>query len=292
MIPIAAAMLACPNLAMPAQLMYHVAEVESHFNPFAIGVVGGRLLRQPAGLDEAVATAQMLQAKGYNFSLGIAQVNRANLKKYGLDTYANAFDVCDNLAAGSRILAQCYAGAGGNWGKAFSCYYAGDYTTGFRDGYVQKVFAAFNRGFDVAQQRAATGHAIPLAPGNTHADTGSAHPPAAPHGSAAYRVAIRSMALDAAAETVVAPLAQKLAGQPTDAGVAQPAGPAASPSPARGSAPTATSTGVPASAVFRPQVTGPGDAQVATAIGNGETATNAGQANVGPQGTRDGAFVF
>ena len=33
--------IACPNLAIPAQVMRHVVHVESGANPFAIGVVGG-----------------------------------------------------------------------------------------------------------------------------------------------------------------------------------------------------------------------------------------------------------
>lgn len=83
-------MMSCQDLAVPASVMRHVVEVESGANPFAIGVVGGRLARQPKNLDEAVATARMLEAKGYNFSVGIAQVNRANLDKQGLDTHEKA----------------------------------------------------------------------------------------------------------------------------------------------------------------------------------------------------------
>jgi type IV secretion system protein VirB1 len=133
--------MSCPNLAVPVQTMQRVAQVESGYNPFAIGVVGARLQRQPRSRDEAVATARMLEARGYNFSVGIAQVNRANLARYGLDSYEKAFDGCANLAAGSRILAECYDRAGSDWGKAFSCYYSGDFVTGYREGYVQRVNA-------------------------------------------------------------------------------------------------------------------------------------------------------
>ena len=142
-------MMGCQNLAVPATVMRHVVDVESGANPFAIGVVGGRLARQPKNLDEAVATARMLEAKGYNFSVGIAQVNRANLDKQGLDTHEKAFDPCSNLAAGARILADCHASAGGDWGKAFSCYYSGDFVTGFEHGYVRKVYDSISRGSTV-----------------------------------------------------------------------------------------------------------------------------------------------
>jgi len=129
----------CPNLAMPAEVMRHIVQVESGGNPLAIGIVGARLVRQPRNVDEAVATAHMLDAKGYNYSLGVAQINRANLARFGLKSYEKAFDPCANLAAGSRILAQCLARSGGDWGPSFSCYYSGNFVTGYRDGYVRKI---------------------------------------------------------------------------------------------------------------------------------------------------------
>lgn len=135
----------CPNLAVPREVMQHVVRVESSFNPYAIGVVGGRLARQPRNLPEAVATARMLERRGYNFSLGLAQVNRYNLARQGLSSYEQAFQACPNLQAGSRILAECHGRAGGSWGRAFSCYYSGNFVTGYRHGYVQKVFASMRR---------------------------------------------------------------------------------------------------------------------------------------------------
>lgn len=131
-------LMGCP-LAVPAQVMRHVVNVESSYNPYAIGVVGGHLVRQPKSLPEALATVRMLESRGYNFSLGLAQVNRYNLPKYGLETYAEAFQPCANLLAGSRILAECNQRAGGHWGKSFSCYYSGNFVTGYRQGYVQKI---------------------------------------------------------------------------------------------------------------------------------------------------------
>lgn len=217
MIP-AAVLLACPNLAVPARLMYHVAQVESDVNQYAIGVVGGRLLRQPASLEEAIATARSLETQGYNFSVGVAQVNHANLKKYGLDTYEKAFSICGNLLAGSRILAQCYADAGGAWGKAFSCYYSGDFTTGYRDGYVQRVLTSLSKGGAVEQgsEVAGTVAPIPVLPSHDGATRGRTRV-AAPD-SAAWRVAIRSSVLDAAANALVIGAAQKLSrSDPEDA---------------------------------------------------------------------------
>ncbi|WP_440984700.1 lytic transglycosylase domain-containing protein [Xanthomonas sontii] len=154
-------LLSCPEMAVPAEVMQHVVRVESSHNPFAIGVVGGRLVRQPQNLSEAVATARMLEEKGYNFSLGLGQVNRYNLIKYGLDTYEKAFKTCPNLQAASKILAECYSRSGGNWGKSFSCYYSGNFETGYRHGYVQKVYASINQGRALA---VSTAGAIPVIP--------------------------------------------------------------------------------------------------------------------------------
>ena len=67
-------MIDCGNLHVPPAVMQHVVHVESSFNPYAIGVVKGRLTRQPRNLQEALQTVKMLEAGGYNFSVGIAQV--------------------------------------------------------------------------------------------------------------------------------------------------------------------------------------------------------------------------
>lgn len=130
-----------------------VVRTESAFNPYAIGVVGGHLVRQPRSLPEAVATAHSLESQGINFSMGLGQVNRTNLAKYGM-TYETAFDPCLNLKAGGAILTDCYAraarmlGPGGPALKAaISCYYSGNFKTGQKrdfggTSYVQRV--AFN----------------------------------------------------------------------------------------------------------------------------------------------------
>lgn len=142
--------------------MAAVIRVESGFNPFAIGVVGGRLERQPVSKEEAVATALALEKAGYNFSLGAAQVNRHNLARFSLD-YAKAFDACENIRAGGGILKECYDRARPAYKDeqqalqaAFSCYYSGNFSTGFRPdfpgqpSYVQKVLASAGAATDGA----------------------------------------------------------------------------------------------------------------------------------------------
>ncbi|WP_334179323.1 transglycosylase SLT domain-containing protein [Pseudoxanthomonas sp.] len=179
-------LMGCTGLAVPPTVMEHVVKVESSFNPYAIGVVGGRLARQPRNLPEALSTARMLEDRGYNFSLGLAQVNRYNLAKQGLDSYEKAFDVCPNLQAGSRILAECYSRSGSDWGKAFSCYYSGNFTTGYRHGYVQKVFASWQR-----QVGSDTAGAIPVIDRRSVAKPQRAIPRAAAASTASSLVARR-----------------------------------------------------------------------------------------------------
>lgn len=157
------AVMDCPDLAVPVHVMQHVVRVESGFNPYAIGFVNGRLQRQPRSLPEAVATARMLEQQGVNFSVGLAQVNRYNLARYGLHSLEKAFSRCDNLRAGSRILQECHQRAG-DWGRALSCYYSGNFVTGFRHGYVQKVMATLQPALRTVPATAQAGVApIPLA---------------------------------------------------------------------------------------------------------------------------------
>jgi len=315
-------MLTCPNLAVSPEVMQHIVQVESGANPYAIGVVDGQLVRQPKNLDEALATARMLESKGYNFSLGIAQVNRANLGRYGLDSYRKAFNTCDNLAAGAQILASCYSSAHGNWGKAFSCYYSGNFTTGFRDGYVQKVYASINR---LAERKNAApappDQAIPLIPRTATAPTSRSNTALQPvvvyaSDSAQYRVALRSVAIEAAAAAMM-PLVVFAAGHSPRAVASpppmwmaqQPTGNAGSPvpgpdthipgdpqapaqdvaTPHSAAASISPSTG---NRVFEPQVRGPNDPSMRSAtVAQGTAPSHADGADLRLEQS-DAAFVF
>ncbi|HEV6967928.1 lytic transglycosylase domain-containing protein [Roseateles sp.] len=131
--------------AIHTQTARALVQVESGFNPWAIGVVGGRLLRQPRTQAEALATARALRTGGWNFSVGLAQINLLNLHRLGL-TLETAFEPCTNLGAMQTILDECFERATATGftsrralGAALSCYYSGDFETGFRHGYVLRV---------------------------------------------------------------------------------------------------------------------------------------------------------
>ena len=130
--------------------------VESSGNPHAIGVVGGTLARQPRHQGEALATAKALQAAGWNFSLGLAQINVRNLARLGLSV-DEAFEPCANLAAMQTVLTECFDRASRKGSaraatdtqhrlrQALSCYYSGNLITGFEHGYVRRVTQAAAR---------------------------------------------------------------------------------------------------------------------------------------------------
>jgi len=128
-----------------------LATVESGLNPYAIGVVGGSLQRQPTTLLEGLATANALKKANTRFSAGLVQVYVGNWPAYGL-TSETVFEPCTNVRAAAAILAACFQRAtpAGDrpqqaLRKAISCYYSNNFTTGFAEGYVQKVVAAAMR---------------------------------------------------------------------------------------------------------------------------------------------------
>jgi type IV secretion system protein VirB1 len=162
----------CAPLVDPGT-MAAIVRVESGFNPFAIGVVHGKLTRQPRNLEEAQATIRELDKGGYNYSVGLSQVNKRNFGKYGLNG-SNAFDPCANLDAGSKILSDCFVGALPHSKQyqdairsALSCYYGGSFSSQVASGYVQKVVDSF---------RATTIRPIPVVPAISPAG-GSSRPP-------------------------------------------------------------------------------------------------------------------
>lgn len=135
--------------AVHVSTAHALVQVESSLNPWAVGVVGGELERQPQTRAEAIATARTLQSQGWNFSVGLGQVNVRNFTALGL-TIDSAFEPCANLRAMQAILSDCFkrASASGSGPphaalrRALSCYYSGNFTTGFTHGYVRKVARA------------------------------------------------------------------------------------------------------------------------------------------------------
>jgi type IV secretion system protein VirB1 len=254
------------------------------------------LVRQPQNLGEAIATVHMLDSKGYNYSVGIAQVNRANLGKYGLTSYEQAFGICPNLTVGARILSECYASSGNDWGKSFSCYYSGNFVTG----YVQKVYDSINGGTRTSIDEVA---AIPLqtpnisSPSDLHGALTSVSPIIATD-SASYRLAIRSTVLENATAAATPSIANTLSPEPASEPqrsstaaastnlAAQPATPAAATNDVF--VPQVRNIGDPPQAVAATSIDSQPPMASATAI---PTIPAADQADL-RKGSADSAFVF
>jgi type IV secretion system protein VirB1 len=138
--------------AIAPETLLSVVQVESRFEPLAIGVNGTpRISITPTSVDEAVGKAAALITTGRNIDLGLAQINSKNLSWLGL-SLREIFDPCTNLRAAARILQNGYArsdaprvGEQAALKTALSYYNTGDPARGLANGYVGKVTAAAGR---------------------------------------------------------------------------------------------------------------------------------------------------
>ena len=166
--------------AVSSQVMAPLIKVESGFNPYAIGVVGGRLARQAANKAEAVATVNALKAAGLRFSAGVGQVYMGNWSAYGLNS-DSVFEPCSNIKASAAIYQACYERAIADIpnpllarNAAYSCYYSNNFTTGLKPDspgqipYVQKVL---NSAAELAEQPAPVVQPIEFIPNKPSADS-------------------------------------------------------------------------------------------------------------------------
>ncbi|MDG6381288.1 lytic transglycosylase domain-containing protein [Pseudomonas savastanoi pv. phaseolicola] len=147
---LALAMQCAPSIH-PATLT-PIVKTESSFNPYAIGVVGRVLPRQPQSLDEAVLAVKKLVAEGADFSIGLGQINRQH---FDVSRPEPVFEPCTNLRMAARELQACYVkvrktdpDVQSALHKAISCYYSGNPKRGFKaeaefggSSHVQRVLA-------------------------------------------------------------------------------------------------------------------------------------------------------
>lgn len=138
---------ACAPTVSPV-LMQALVRTESGGRPFAIGMDHAHgAVRRPSTLAEAVSTAKALTAAGRKFSVGLAQIHVSNVALYGL-TWEQAFDPCQNLATGQKILwnfyhraaASGYSGVATLW-AALRGYNSGGVGRAVSDDYANRIFA-------------------------------------------------------------------------------------------------------------------------------------------------------
>lgn len=141
----------CAPTVAPETLL-SVVQVESRFEPLAIGVNGlPRVTLAPTSVDDAVARAGQLIAAGRNLDLGLAQINSKNLAWLGL-SLREVFEPCANLRAAARVLQDGYGrsdpervGEQAALRTTLSYYNTGHPNRGVGNGYVGKVEAAAGR---------------------------------------------------------------------------------------------------------------------------------------------------
>lgn len=152
------------------ETMAAVISAESRGHQFAIADAGPVHLpwsqrksmvrsHYPKTMEEAVATAENLIARGHTVSLGVAQVNDRNLSRMGV-SIKDMFDPCTNVSVGGKILTDFYERAVKKFGTgpgtlqaALSGYNSGDWTRGARDGYVNLVYNQVGKPLTLRSQR-------------------------------------------------------------------------------------------------------------------------------------------
>ena len=147
MLTIAALLDQCAPQVSPV-LMQSLVRTESAWQPYAIGMDRSQgAVKQPASMAEAVSTAKELAAAGRKFSVGLAQIHVSNVALYGM-TWEQAFDACQNLAVGQKILwnfyhrasASGYSGVAAIW-AALRGYNSGGVDRAISDDYANRIFA-------------------------------------------------------------------------------------------------------------------------------------------------------
>ena len=147
MVAMAALLDQCAPQVSPV-LMQALVRTESDWRPFAIGMDKAQgAVRQPVTLAEAITRARELAAAGRKFSVGLAQIHVSNVTLYGM-TWEQAFDACQNLAVGQKILwnfyhrasASGYTGVAATW-AALRGYNSGSVDRAVSDEYASRIFA-------------------------------------------------------------------------------------------------------------------------------------------------------
>jgi len=168
MFDLALLQLCAPGVA--PQTMEAIIRTESGFNTLALHVNGEYRLRgAPRTASEAAAWSAWLIRQGYSVDMGLMQINSRNLDALGM-TAADAFDPCQNLRAGARILTANYFKAAQFSGtgttallEAISAYNTGNFRGGFRNGYVARVVSnSHGRGAPAVASVSAGPSAAPL----------------------------------------------------------------------------------------------------------------------------------
>lgn len=139
------ALLTSCSINVSPNLLHPLIQLESGFNPYAIGVVGSSV-KQPNTLTDFIQTISNLDKKQKNYSIGLAQINIKNLRRLNIPAI-DAVEPCNNIKLSSVILNECYKKYK-DIGKTLSCYYSGNDSVGFQrdfnnSSYVERFISSY-----------------------------------------------------------------------------------------------------------------------------------------------------
>lgn len=108
---------ASSKYGIPTGLLIAIAKVESGFRPWVINInSNGQSVKviEPKSLDEAAYYLRYLHQNGYNYDVGIGQINVANIRRFGIDPIL-LLDPCNNLLVSAHILRENINRYGFTW---------------------------------------------------------------------------------------------------------------------------------------------------------------------------------
>ena len=123
------ALLASCNISVSSDLLHPLIQLESGYNPYAIGVVGSSVA-QPRSFSEFIQSIEQLNSENKNYSVGLTQINIKNLNRLNIPVL-DAIEPCNNIKLSSMIIRERYKKYG-DIGSTLSCYYSGNDKTGFK----------------------------------------------------------------------------------------------------------------------------------------------------------------
>jgi type IV secretion system protein VirB1 len=145
----------------PPDTLLAIARTESDLNPNAISINRPRaaalrtgqtdgelvLARQPKDRKEAKSWLRWFALHRHTVSIGLMQVNAEMTQRFHLQP-EQLLEPCTNIRVGAAILISAYTEWAHKIGEGFSAldaalsiYNSGDSTMGFRNGYVDSVYA-------------------------------------------------------------------------------------------------------------------------------------------------------
>lgn len=102
---------------IPYQILVAIAKVESGFRPFVINInQNGKSVKviNPKSLQEAVVYLQYLHQNGFNYDVGVGQINVSNIKRLGLNP-VDLLNPCNNIKVSAYILKENINKYGLSW---------------------------------------------------------------------------------------------------------------------------------------------------------------------------------